>query len=300
MNYVILDLEWNTAFSRQKKAFVNEIIEFGAVKLNDDFEVLSTFSEFVKPQISSKLNSHVKKLTHIRNTDLVDADPYQVVYERFGDWAQEGSDGVPPIFMSWGDMDIRTLISNNQYFFKDPKIHYLSEYVDLQAYFMKVQNLPKGKQIGLSDAAEYINEDPDQFTHHRALDDSKLTAVILKKIYEYDSFEDAIVDCDDELYKRILFTPYYIKDLDDKQIDRSSLNCHCMHCGKDAEQTSDWNFSSNSFHAFFRCNDCGIKYRVNISFKRSYNQIATRKTVIEVRPRKKKSNSQLPSQPQKK
>ena len=33
MDYVILDLEWNTAYSKSAHKFVNEIIEFGAVKV---------------------------------------------------------------------------------------------------------------------------------------------------------------------------------------------------------------------------------------------------------------------------
>ena len=32
MEIVILDLEWNAAFSRRTQAYLNEIIEFGAVK----------------------------------------------------------------------------------------------------------------------------------------------------------------------------------------------------------------------------------------------------------------------------
>lgn len=32
MNIVILDLEWNGAYSRRLHGFINEIIEFGAVK----------------------------------------------------------------------------------------------------------------------------------------------------------------------------------------------------------------------------------------------------------------------------
>ena len=34
MNIVILDLEWNGAYSRRLHGFINEIIEFGAVKLD--------------------------------------------------------------------------------------------------------------------------------------------------------------------------------------------------------------------------------------------------------------------------
>lgn len=287
MQYVIMDLEWNTAYSRRDRQFVNEIIEFGAVKLNDQFERVSTFSSFVCPQIASRLNSHVKKLTHISAQDLKDSDPYPEVYRKFGQWAEEGNDET--IFLSWGDMDLRTLISNNQYFFHRPEIDYMEEYVDLQAYFMKEQGLPKAKQIGLSDAAELIHEDPDQFTHHRALDDSRLAAVCLRAVYEEEAFENAIVDCDEEMYKRILFKPYFLKALDDKQLDENMLKCRCMHCGQEAELISEWTFNNNSFHGVFQCPHCQVKYRVNVSFKRTYNQIITKKNVIELKPQHKRS-----------
>ena len=35
MSYVILDLEWNSAYSHSNHCFINEIIEFGAVKTDD-------------------------------------------------------------------------------------------------------------------------------------------------------------------------------------------------------------------------------------------------------------------------
>ena len=34
MSFVILDLEWNTAFCKQLNKYVNEVVEFGAVKLD--------------------------------------------------------------------------------------------------------------------------------------------------------------------------------------------------------------------------------------------------------------------------
>ena len=49
MSYVILDLEWNSAYSYKLKHFVNEIIEFGAVRLDDELNIESTYSSLVKP-----------------------------------------------------------------------------------------------------------------------------------------------------------------------------------------------------------------------------------------------------------
>ena len=47
MSYVILDLEWNSAYSRQEHRFVNEIIEFGAVKVDDSFCEAGCFAELI-------------------------------------------------------------------------------------------------------------------------------------------------------------------------------------------------------------------------------------------------------------
>lgn len=54
MNYVVFDLEWNqgnTGKEGEVKGIAFEIIEIGAVKLNEDFKMTGSFSRLVKPQI---------------------------------------------------------------------------------------------------------------------------------------------------------------------------------------------------------------------------------------------------------
>ena len=51
MEYIIFDLEWNNAFNYRTKKGINEIIEIGAVKLNDDFEVVDTFKQLIYPRL---------------------------------------------------------------------------------------------------------------------------------------------------------------------------------------------------------------------------------------------------------
>ena len=70
MKIVILDLEWNTAYYRKEQRFINEIIEFGAVKLNDRLKVVDDFQMFVKSRVSKRLRGAVKQLTHISNEQL--------------------------------------------------------------------------------------------------------------------------------------------------------------------------------------------------------------------------------------
>ena len=43
MDIVILDLEWNAAYSRRLQGYINEIIEFGAVKCGEDAGEIGVF-----------------------------------------------------------------------------------------------------------------------------------------------------------------------------------------------------------------------------------------------------------------
>lgn len=74
MYYIIMDLEWNNAFVHRTKSFMNEIIEVGAVMLNEELEEISEFSCFVKSRIGKKIRSNIKKLTHITNDDMRSGD----------------------------------------------------------------------------------------------------------------------------------------------------------------------------------------------------------------------------------
>ena len=51
MSYVILDLEWNGSYSKVLHKFVNEIIEIGAVKLDENLKVIDTFKQLIKPKL---------------------------------------------------------------------------------------------------------------------------------------------------------------------------------------------------------------------------------------------------------
>ena len=56
MNFIIFDLEWNNAYSYAKKGFMNEIIEIGAVKLDENLKEIDRFREVVRPQVYKKLH----------------------------------------------------------------------------------------------------------------------------------------------------------------------------------------------------------------------------------------------------
>ena len=96
MEFVILDLEWNGTYSKRKSGFFNEIIEFGAVKVNDRLCVEDTFSVVVKPQIGKKLSSKVKNLTNISSEELGLGVTYTRAVSKFKKFLGNA------VLMTWG------------------------------------------------------------------------------------------------------------------------------------------------------------------------------------------------------
>ena len=79
MNYIVFDLEWNQNPGGKEGAVVGfpfEIIEIGAVKLNERMEQIDSFHQFVKPQVCRKLHYKILEVTHM---DLEVLEAFTVV-----------------------------------------------------------------------------------------------------------------------------------------------------------------------------------------------------------------------------
>lgn len=87
MDIVILDLEWNGTYSRRLKGYINEIIEFGAIKCGPHLEEKETFSCFVKPQVAKHISSTISHLTSITDENLTDGLTFMQAVSRFKRWA---------------------------------------------------------------------------------------------------------------------------------------------------------------------------------------------------------------------
>ncbi len=70
MTYIVMDLEWNGAYSKKAHGYFNEIIEIGAVKLDDTLEITGRFHAVIKPVVSKKLSEIVTNLTSITDEEL--------------------------------------------------------------------------------------------------------------------------------------------------------------------------------------------------------------------------------------
>lgn len=269
MNYIILDLEWNNTYCKKKNGFLNEIIEIGAVKLDENLEQIDTFSLFIKAQLGKKLHARVKELTKITNDDISRGTPFSQAMSMFRKW----SAGDDNIILTWGDTDVRVLVENFKYFNGINFVPFLHNYVNLQKYAQAFMNIPKADQIGLSAAGEKLGLSLDSYSLHRAIDDSLLTADIFKNIYNPSMLESYTLVCDNAFYSKLSFKPKVITDINSPLIDRSKMKCLCDVCGTQCEKVSEWRVMNQAFRAVFQCKNCKRKIRFTIRFKEYYDRV---------------------------
>lgn len=277
MYFVIMDLEWNNSFNKLTQKFMNEIIEIGAVKLDDKLNEVSTFSELIRPVISKKLRSRIKNLTNISNEEVRTGRAFEEVIDEFEEWV-----GDDTVVMSWGDTDLRTLLTNYKWFLKKNSVTFINKYADLQKYCQCFINMENVQQAGLSYAAQCLEIDPEQYPHHRALDDSILSAECFKKVYDEEKFKEFIKICDHDFYGRLLFHPYVIKNKNDPLIDKNQFNCFCEICGGKVETVKKWKFMNQSFRGIFYCANCDREFKVSLRFKKFYDYIDIKRSYSEV------------------
>lgn len=277
MNYIVMDLEWNNAYLKSAHSFVNEIIEVGAVKLNDELEIIDTFSQFICPVASKKIRSRIKELTHIENEDLQGADSFETVMKNFSEWCGENF-----ALLTWGDTDIRTLISNYKLFGRKQDVCFIKLYGDLQKYCQDFINMENVQQAGLSYAAGCLNINPDDFPHHRALDDSRLGSECLRKTFDGEKIKDYILECDSEFFEKLAFRPYYINDRNDPAVDKNVFNEFCDICGGKVQRKKNWKYMNHSFRAVFYCEHCDRLFRVNVRIKKQYNRVDVKRNTSEI------------------
>lgn len=270
----ILDLEWNAAYSRRLKGYINEVIQFGAVKCGPDLVPVSTFTCYVRPRVSRHLNDIVADLTGIREEDLQDGMDFMAAVNRFRRWAKDC------LIMTWGRSDILALIENCRYFSGDMRVPFLSRYVDLQRYAEECLGLNTLEQAGLERVADLLNLDISQMEQHRALDDSMIALRILDRLNGRLDLAPYIQTCDSEFYRQMTFRTSYVKDLQDPRVQAEHLRFACPRCGGKGVRTCRWTQHNHTFQADFRCRSCNLRFSGRLSLKQKYEGIHVNKRTI--------------------
>lgn len=276
MNIIVLDLEWNGAYSRRKKGYLNEIIEIGAVKCDENLNILDTFSCFIKPQLTKKLSSIISDLTNITDDKLDDGIAFMRAVSLFRKWSKNS------VILAWGPSDVQALIENCRYFGGVQDVPFLSFYADLQLFTEKRLGLDTSRQIGLEKAAEILNIPTDSLNLHRALDDSLLAVKVLKEIYDPAALAEVTTECNDDFYNKMTFKTSYICDLHNPALDPKSLKFICPKCSANCRRVSNWDLKNKSFRAEFICKECGYNFGGRLILKQKYEGISVNKKTFPI------------------
>ncbi len=273
MDFVVFDLEWNSGYCKRTKSFINEIIELGAVKLNDKMEIVGQFSIFIRPEITGRLNSKVKELTQLTNEDLVHGATFNYAVSKF----RKFSAGC--VIMSWSTSDLDALEANCEYYNHNSRIPFLKKYADVQAYCQDMLGTGKN-QLALQTAAELLDISTDDIPLHRAVGDSILTSRILKKLYDAEKFAAFIRNVDDEFYDRLNFHSTYIYDINNPLIDKDDMFILCDVCSARCEAPEGWKSRNRAFFAELYCPVCDKKMKGKIQYKLCYDGLSVIKQII--------------------
>ena len=86
-HYIVMDLEWNQRPSYKPSAddgLPFEIIEIGAVKLDDDLQIVSEFQRLIFPHVYKKLHKKIAEVTHLTMDELCEkGEDFLDVMEEF-------------------------------------------------------------------------------------------------------------------------------------------------------------------------------------------------------------------------
>ena len=157
MNYIVMDLEWNMGSRKEElKMMPFEIIEIGAVKLDDDMNETGRFSRLIRPRVYRNMHRINGSIVHISDRDLKDAESFEEVYSAFLVFCKEStSDEGEYIFCTWGDSDLTELQRNINYFDCLPLGDGPIEYLDVQKLFGYNCGEPKNR-VSLEKAVAYV------------------------------------------------------------------------------------------------------------------------------------------------
>lgn len=272
MNYIVLDLEWNQSSddeeSNQDLRF--EIVEIGAIKLNEDKEPIAKFQELIKPAVYTKFHYVTQKLIHITMEDLQNRRCFVDVMNDFISFC-----GEDYVFCTWGTQDLYELQKNMDFYNMNPLSNGPIAFLDIQKLFSIAFEDGKSRR-SLEYAVDILQIEKD-IPFHRAYADTYYTVKVMnqimkEEIFSYYSYDVFHLPKGKKNEIRVEFPTYYkyisrgFQSKTEAFNDREILSMKCYKCKKLTHRRVKW-FSLNGKHyyAVSKCDKHGlIKAKVRV------------------------------------
>ncbi|MGL5646612.1 MAG: exonuclease domain-containing protein [Clostridium sp.] len=229
MGYVIIDLEFNrldnieryypNIYEEYKELrdieIESEIIEIGAIKVDQYMKIEDELKVYIKPSIFPILNPEIINITKITNEDLEKGISFKEAIDRLKAFIGNN------ILCSWAKDDVAQIIINS-HFHKYEDIKWVKKYLDIQEYVTKV--IGAKKSLSLKNALMRLNIKADDNLLHDALNDANYTVQAFKQLYNYRIVKNYIVD---NIYDMPAIN---LRCVDNMNLDYSKIKSICPKC----------------------------------------------------------------------
>ncbi|SFC31753.1 3'-5' exonuclease [Clostridium uliginosum] len=282
MGYIIIDLEFNNLknITKYQENFFevykdlesinleNEIIEIGAVKVDNYMKTVCEMREYIKPTIFPIMNPVVTEITKIKMNTLIEKGiSFKEAISKLKDMIEEGD-----VICSWAKDDIVELIINSNYH-NYTDLSWIRQYLDLQEYSTKI--LAHKKALGLKSALDELKIKVDDKKLHDALNDAQYTLLVFKHIYNSRIVKNYIVK---DIYN---MPAIQVNNLESIEIDENKVSLKCPKCSSKINLEESFKLLSWRFVSLGICSKCKNKVLSEIIIKRTlkgeevYNEINT-------------------------
>ena len=247
MEYVVVDFEWNQSpygKNTSNKHLPFEIIEIGAVKLNEKGEEIDRFDEVIKPKVYKKMHHVTKCLTGITEKDLSQGRAFPKILMDFMLWC-----GDDFMFCTWGNLDLLELQRNMKFYHLEDLLVGPIKYYNVQKLFRIFYDEENGA-ASLEYAVDFLKIKRGG-NFHRAINDAEYTAEIfalmdkkeVEKWYTVDYYQNPKTRKEELKLVYETYSKYVSKEFDSKETamaDREVRTTRCYQCGRSALKRIRW------------------------------------------------------------
>ena len=205
MKYIFVDFEMlniDKKHKAQKRICKQEIIEIGAVMFDENYNEISSFKKYIKPEFSDRVSKKIQELTGITNSTLENQGNIEEGLAEFTTWALSEDSQIE--VYAWSDSDLIQIEKECE--LKNISIEgnlatLVTNWNNLQDSFDKAVNAKNSTSLA---NAIYAFDSDFEGQMHDALDDARNTAIIHQKLQDSEA-----VECAKKYIKKYLSGEYH-------------------------------------------------------------------------------------------
>lgn len=273
MNYIVLDLEWNQCpdgKDRERPSLPFEIVEIGAVRLNENLEETGRFRELVRPLVYHSLHQKTREILPLKIEDLRIARIFPQVIRDFFLWC-----GQDCVYCTWGPGDLLELQRNLRFHklqspFPKPLFFY-----DIQKIFSLAYGDPRERRtleyaidiLGIGKEIPFHDAYSDAFYASQVM--RRLDLALLQRTPSIDYFQNPQTRKEEILLTSDTGSKFVSREFDTRPAvmrDRKVSSTKCWLCRKAAKKKLRWFLlGSRNFCCLAWCEEHGwIRGKIRI------------------------------------